>query len=94
MLRVDAVCDNYQFVVAHRDRVWYVEMRVMLLLPRSDRHRRVVERAAKENLVAANTLQPNQRIVCRHLRIITIGIGLRQPVQLASGQPIGVSVAQ
>jgi hypothetical protein len=47
----------------------------------------------KENLVAANTLQPNQRIARRHLRIISIG-GLRKPVQLASGQPVGVSVAQ
>jgi hypothetical protein len=94
VLRVDAVCDNYQFVVAHRNRVWHVEMGVMLFLPRGDRHRRVVERAAKENLVAANTLQPNQRIVRRHLRIIAIGVGLRKPVQLASGQPVGVSVAQ
>jgi hypothetical protein len=71
-----------------------MEMRVVDLLSRGHGHRRMVECPAEVDRFAAGALESDERIVGGHLRIITVPVRLRQPVQLSPAKPIRLSMAQ
>ena len=62
--------------MADGNQVRHVEVGVNDFLSRGHRHGGVIESSAEVDVAAADTLEPDERIVGSHLRIIAVGIGL------------------
>src|SRR5271166_1445622 len=71
-----------------------LEMGVMDHVAGGDAHGRVVKGTAVYRADAWPAPQAHERIVGRHLLVVAIGTGLRQPIQLTSLQPIGTAGLQ
>ena len=62
------------------------EVRVMDYAARRHPHGGVIEGAAENNSYAGRAEEPDERIIGCHLRIVAIGVGLGEPVQLQAVQ--------